>query len=219
MQKVIIGINDLPSNYLFKYYKSKTSLFRNYQYILLKKLGVHFKETVIEIGGETHYQHHKFFPYAKKFICTNVGRDYDIYLDITRTEFDDNSQDAYICISVLEHIPDIQKAIYEIKRTLKPGGKLLLVVPFAHAFHDDVDFWRLSESAYFKLFDDFKIEKFIHLGGIFSTCANAFQRPKGKITLRYLIYKTIGLIILFFGKFFEKIDTLPIGYGIYAIKK
>lgn len=219
MKRYFIGIKDLPTNYLIKYFKTKTSLFRHYQYVLLKQFGINFKGTVIEIGGEKHYEHNKFFPNATKYICSNIGRDYDTFLDITNTGFKDKSQDAYICISVLEHVPDVQKAIQEINRTLKPGGKLLLIVPFAHPFHDDVDFWRLSETSYTQFFSDYDIESFIHLGGIFSTCANAFQRPKGKISLRYFVYKIIGIIILLVGRAIETIDNVPIGYGIYAIKR
>jgi ubiquinone/menaquinone biosynthesis C-methylase UbiE len=47
--------------------------------------------------------------------------------------------DAIICISVLEHVFEYDKAINEIERVLKPGGKLLLTVPFGFPHHDKVD--------------------------------------------------------------------------------
>lgn len=51
------------------------------------------------------------------------------YADITNIPFEDNSFDHLICIHVLEHIQDDQKAINEIYRVLKKGGKAILAVP------------------------------------------------------------------------------------------
>ena len=35
--------------------------------------------------------------------------------------------DAVFCFEVLEHIPDTEKAVAEMARVLKPGGKLLII--------------------------------------------------------------------------------------------
>ena len=37
--------------------------------------------------------------------------------------------DLVWCSEVLEHIPDVAEALYEIRRVLGPGGRLLLTVP------------------------------------------------------------------------------------------
>lgn len=52
-----------------------------------------------------------------------------IHADITDIPFEDNSFDTLICIHVLEHIQDDRKAIQEIHRVLKKGGKAILAVP------------------------------------------------------------------------------------------
>lgn len=51
--------------------------------------------------------------------------------DLTNTPFESNSFDIVICSHVLEHVPDDLKAMGEIRRILKPGGRALLLVPLA----------------------------------------------------------------------------------------
>ncbi|MDJ0921576.1 MAG: class I SAM-dependent methyltransferase [Henriciella sp.] len=51
--------------------------------------------------------------------------------DATALDFEDNSFDAVICSEVLEHLPDYDAALQEIRRVLKPGGKLCISVPHA----------------------------------------------------------------------------------------
>jgi len=51
--------------------------------------------------------------------------------DLTNMPFEDNSFDLLICSHVLEHIPDDGAAFAEIFRVLKPGGRALLLTPFA----------------------------------------------------------------------------------------
>ncbi|OGO07466.1 MAG: hypothetical protein A2Y92_01725 [Chloroflexi bacterium RBG_13_57_8] len=49
--------------------------------------------------------------------------------DITLTGFPDNIFDVIICSHVLEHVPDDIRAITELYRMLKPGGRAFLQVP------------------------------------------------------------------------------------------
>jgi SAM-dependent methyltransferase len=50
--------------------------------------------------------------------------------DVTRLSFDDASLDAIGSFEVLEHVPDYPAALAEFARVLKPGGLLVLTVPF-----------------------------------------------------------------------------------------
>lgn len=51
--------------------------------------------------------------------------------DLTKLHFGSDSFDLVICSHVLEHVPDDAAAFSEIRRVLKPGGKALLLTPFA----------------------------------------------------------------------------------------
>jgi len=51
--------------------------------------------------------------------------------DLTAAPFPDDSFDVIICSHVLEHIPDDRAAFAELLRILRPGGRALLLTPFA----------------------------------------------------------------------------------------
>jgi hypothetical protein len=57
--------------------------------------------------------------------------------DITSMRFESGTVDYFICFHVLEHIPDVDKAISEIRRVLRVGGVAVLQVPI---------FWGLDKS-------------------------------------------------------------------------
>ncbi len=201
------------------YFSKRTSLFRHYQNLFLKKYSKELSGDVIELGGEIGYNHKRFFSHAKSFTCSNINREHELYLDITKMGIESCSQDSFICISVLEHVFEIKNAVKEIERTLKPGGRILMTIPFAYPYHDEVDYWRLSIDAYKELFAGFEIREFVHLGGLFSSLADNLKRPKEKWTLRYTVYKITGFILVLLGKRFERLDGFPLGYGIYAVKR
>jgi hypothetical protein len=50
--------------------------------------------------------------------------------DATALRFADGSRDAILSLDVLEHVPDFRAALREFARVLRPGGALLLTVPW-----------------------------------------------------------------------------------------
>lgn len=66
--------------------------------------------------------------------------------DLTALSLEDASFDAVICIGVLMHIPDVEKALQELVRVLRPGGYLIIAeananAPETYAFRA---YWRIA---------------------------------------------------------------------------
>lgn len=83
----------------------------------------------------------------------------------------DASFDTVLCTQVLEHVADLDHVMGEIARVLKPGGALIVSVPFAYNQHDwPHDYRRLSVPGTQALLDrDFIILELAGLGGVGST--------------------------------------------------
>ena len=78
----------------------------------------------------------------------------DIIADVCRLPFKDESIDEIICSEVLEHVADLVKAMEEIHRVLKPGGKVMIKVPHVKsldAFRDPThkNFFTIATMDYF----------------------------------------------------------------------
>jgi SAM-dependent methyltransferase len=59
--------------------------------------------------------------------------------------FRDGSFDTVLCTSVLEHVEDVESAMAEIVRVMRPGGRILVSVPFLYPTHEaPYDFWRTT---------------------------------------------------------------------------
>jgi SAM-dependent methyltransferase len=60
-----------------------------------------------------------------------------------------NKFDLVICISVLEHVPNLEGAISNIHRALKENGTVLFITPWDLRFHGPrPDCWRISDDGY-----------------------------------------------------------------------
>ena len=55
----------------------------------------------------------------------------DIVADLNNLPYEDNTVDEIYTDNVIEHVEDFTKAMKEMHRVLKPGGKLIIVVPYA----------------------------------------------------------------------------------------
>jgi SAM-dependent methyltransferase len=79
----------------------------------------------------------------------------NLQLDLQAIDLPDACLDAVLCAHVLEHVPDTDKALGELRRVVAPGGHLLLQVPILQGrtapptepeFHGDHTpvFWRFG---------------------------------------------------------------------------
>lgn len=79
----------------------------------------------------------------------------NIQLDLQAIDLPDDCIDVLLCAHVLEHVPDTDKALSELKRVIAPGGHLVLQVPVLQGvtapptepeFHGDNTpvFWRFG---------------------------------------------------------------------------
>jgi len=63
----------------------------------------------------------------------------DVVADVAHLPFPDCSVDGVISEATLEHVRDRQCAIDEMRRVLKPGGYLYIIVPFLVGYHASPD--------------------------------------------------------------------------------
>ena len=72
-----------------------------------------------------------------ELVNLNIGPfpNVDIVADAHCLPYADNSVDSIYCEAVLEHLADPVRAVEEMFRVLKPGGRLLAITPFMQPYH------------------------------------------------------------------------------------
>jgi SAM-dependent methyltransferase len=64
-----------------------------------------------------------------------------VWINGTTIPLPDSSVDSALCTEVLEHCPDPQALLQEVHRVLRPGGNLVLTVPFLWPLHEVPHDW------------------------------------------------------------------------------
>lgn len=114
---------------------------------------------VLDIAPQVHEGAPPHFPNAEIETFDIDPKSGATYIaDLCRTNSDTIPADRFdvvVCTEVIEHTLKPFKAVAEICRVLKPGGVVLLTVPFNFRIHGPLpDCWRISEHGLRSLFDE-----------------------------------------------------------------
>lgn len=185
-------------------------------------------QRVIDIGGGLRVLKNKgnrydknrqwILPYIQKVdykILDSVpDHNPDIVGDIHHLPFEDNSQEAIICLAVLEHVENPAKALQEIHRVLKPRGCCFIYVPFLFYYHAEIgyyqDFWRFSKDAIKYLSKDFSRIEIQNVRGALATWLHL--SPLGR-------FKILKTVFSWMDKIFRKTNSQQTsGYYVFLTK-
>lgn len=110
-------------------------------YAAVRELAPQIRGRVLDVGcGDRPYE--SLIP-AREYVGLEIDTPEartrgkaDAYYDGRRFPFEDGAFDAVLCNQVLEHVFEPEEFVREIARVLKPGGRLLLTVPFVWDEHE-----------------------------------------------------------------------------------
>lgn len=175
------------------------------------------KEKVVrDIGGAKPF-HKDMAKYRELF----TGCDYktvdvdpdakpDIAGDIHGLDIPDESVDAIVCRSVLEHVENPIKAVSEMRRILRTGGKIYASVPFVWPYHGSgyKDYWRFTRDGVELLFRDFSKVEIEHVRGLLGSTLQLLPPPASNVLVPFgsVVDNAIGR------------KKVAAGFCIFAIK-
>ena len=156
-----------------------------------------FQGTVLDLGGKKIKKRGTFCPpenNIKKWIYFNFDFDEqpDVRGDAHFLPFQNSYFDWLICTEVMEYVTDPAKMISEMRRVLKPSGKVFLTCPFLYQIHGKPhDLQRYTDEKLKSLFlnEGFAIEKLASQGHFFLVVADFIRAAIAAIkngAFRYL---------------------------------
>ena len=189
------------------------------------------KLNILNVGSGGDIQ--KLLQQFKEVSLLNIDIDYlrkpDIVCDITDINLSNiiNFEPDIVCIfEVLEHVKEPHKAVRNIYKILKKGGKCICSTPFIFPIHDEPnDYFRFTIYGLKLLFKDFSTINILKKNGWLESFFVNFTRL---IKERNFILKIISVIFMFLYFLIypliiilQKItssDKLTSGYFLTAIK-
>jgi SAM-dependent methyltransferase len=117
----------------------------------LQKFTPFYKGVLYDLGcGESHYRDF-FLSYADTYVGVDWSGSYhetkaDIAADLnTSLPVESEEADTVVSLSVMEHLCEPQTMLNEAFRILKPGGSIILQVPFMWWLHEaPYDYYRFT---------------------------------------------------------------------------
>lgn len=157
----------------------------------------------------------------------------DVVGDLCALPVADASFDAILCTEVLEHVATPELASRELRRVLRPGGQLLVTVPFVAQLHEEpYDHSRFTSYGIRGLLErgGFEVEWVEPLTGYFSTVAHTLRvgglatrrsegRARGATRLAGLVLQAASILIAPLARLLDRLDerrALPLGWAARA---
>jgi SAM-dependent methyltransferase len=104
-------------------------------------------------GGKPYYP---FFTRASEYVGVDSSHPAaDLHAPVEQLPVDDASFDLVLCTQVLEHADDPAQAVRELRRVVKPGGRVLASTHGVQVYHPDpVDLVRWTHTGLRRLFEE-----------------------------------------------------------------
>ncbi|MBF0537370.1 MAG: class I SAM-dependent methyltransferase [Nitrospirae bacterium] len=154
------------------------------------------------------------------FTVTSVdidpARKPDVVMDACELQYDDRTFDLVCIMEVLEHIQSPVKAVDEIYRVLKPGGKLILTTPFAFGIHDEPhDYYRYTKYGLLYILRHFDRVSVRERNGYMSAViVQLIRLVKSRSKVDKIIGSSVTLVAIVFLPIIRIIDRLIKSTGI-----
>ena len=117
----------------------------------LNKYSRYYKGSLYDLGCGTRIYEQYFLQFADKYTGVDWGASVhelkaDVLADLNKPlPIESNSADTIVCLSVLEHLCEPQTLLNEAFRIMKPGGAIILQVPWQWWIHEaPYDFFRYT---------------------------------------------------------------------------
>jgi len=139
----------------------------------------------------------------------------DIVGDIHSIPLANESTDAILCLAVLEHVKNPIKAMEEMYRILKPGGRILIYVPFLYYYHAHPgyypDYWRFTHDTLVEFSKPFANYQIVPVRLPIETLVRLTPLGRTEVFIR--------VARMFDGIFYAKKNSKQVGgYYLYLVK-
>jgi SAM-dependent methyltransferase len=209
----------------------------------------HMRGIVLDVGGERFKPECYVAPAEGQAAplrraCGPNGVDRWLYLNLNPVAVPDivadgaclplatGAVDTVVCLETLEHVVDPQQVVREMARVLRPGGTLLLSVPFLYRIHAAPnDLWRFTEYQVLRMVQQagLQVVQLKRLGLWFTVMGDLTKQAIGEIRwgpLRWLLgglFLPLGALLvslerLGLGQHSAALATFSTGYLVLATK-
>ena len=137
--------------------------------------------------------------FSSKRAAANAAGGPDLYYDGKRLPFEDHSFDTVLSAQVLEHTPEPLALVKEMARVLRPGGALILSVPFSFRLHEEPrDYFRYTPHGLRSLCEaaEMRVTETVPFGSVWTVIAH---KVNSMITLRMVRLDGLGQAMGKFG--------------------